>query len=107
VKSRLRFTNLTATDGPKNRTLHVNTKIQVIDGPTPVTGLTLSIHVSGYDTQTWAWESVDGWGSTEQVRAEWKVASANPPLTVTFTASADGVQTITDSIVVQPAGWWS
>lgn len=106
-QSRLRFTNVTVTDGKKNRTLYVNTKVQVIDGPDPVHNLRLSIHVSGYDTQTWAWDEIAGWGNTEQVRAEWKVAAANPDLTVTFTATADGVHPITSTLTVTPAGWWS
>lgn len=106
-RSRLRFTNVTVTDGKKNRTLYVNTKVQVIDGPDPAHNLRLSIRVSGYDTQTWAWDEIAGWGNTEQVRAEWKVAAANPDLKVTFTATADGAHPITSTLTVTPARWWT
>ena len=106
ARPRIRFTNVTVTDGKKDRTLYVNTRIQVTDGPEPVRNLQLTITVTGLKPRAWSWEQVDGWGTTGQVYAEWKLPAASAPITVTFTASADGVQTITDSLTVTAPTWW-
>lgn len=107
--SRLSFTNTTATEGKKKRRLYVNTRLQVLDGPEPVTGITLTISVTGQESKTWSWDSLPGWGNTDQIYAEWDLPGKKLPqkVTVTFSATADGMEPLTATRTFTPPSWWS
>ena len=105
LASRLRFTNVTMTEGKEAGTLYANTRVQVVDGPEPVRGLALTACLSGRGCDVWTWEEVAGWGSTGQVRMEWGGLPAGR-YTLTVTASAEGCEAITGTVTVEPPGWW-
>ena len=105
LASRLRFTNVTMTEGKKAGTLYANTRVQVVDGPEPVRSLTLAACLSGRECDVQTWEKVAGWGSTEQVQMEWSGLPAGR-YTLTVTAAAEGCESITGAVVVESPGWW-
>lgn len=107
---RIRFTNLTATVGKKPNTIYANTKVQVIDGPAPVTAVSLTITLRQGDlvfTHTQETSHLPGWGGTPIFRIEQDGFDKSQPIEVFFAATATGVNMITGHVLVQAAGWWS
>lgn len=110
TENRIRFTNLTARVGKKSNTVYANTKIQVIDGPAPVTALTLTITLrQGETTFTHTQETphLPGWGGTPIFQVEQDGFDKSQPIEVFFTATALEVETITGLVTVAPPSWWS
>lgn len=110
TENRIRFTNLTATVGKLSNTIYANTKIQVIDGPAPVTALTLTITLrQGETTFTHTQETphLPGWGGTPIFQVEQDGFDKSQPIEAFFTATALHVEMITGVVTVTPPSWWS
>ena len=105
LENRIRFTNITATEGKKKKIIYSNTKIQVNDGPQAIKNLIVRVSV-GTDVREWRIDSVEGWGSTETLNAEFEVSGKSEYL-VTFTAEADGVAPISGMVTVKAPDWWN
>ena len=109
-RSRIGFTNLTATVGAGKGTVYVNTKVLVLDGPEPVEGLSVTIVLEQGDQShrhTFAVASLPGWGSTDILRVQQAGFTVGEPVKVFFTATANGAETITGMVQVETPRWWS
>lgn len=106
-KDRIKFTNVTATVGARPNTIYVNTTVQVIDGPDPVHQIMLTITLSR-DGQTFShtWPLVAGWGNTGRIETEFPSVPRGSDVTVTFTAWAIDVKTITAQTTLSTPSWW-
>ena len=110
TENRIRFTNLTATVGKKPNAVYANTKVQVIDGPAPVTAVSLAVTLRQGETAfTHQQETpqLPGWGGTEIFRIEQDGFDKSQPIEVFFTATALHVEMITGLVTVTPPSWWS
>lgn len=105
LENRIRFTNITSTVGKTKRIIYSNTKIQVNDGPDAIKNLIVKISVDK-DVKEWRFDSVEGWGSTKTLNAEFEVSGKSEYL-VTFTAEADGVAPISGMVSVKTPDWWN
>lgn len=106
TRNRIRFTNATATEGREANTVYANTKVQVIDGPEPVTNVVLTVTANG-ETRTHVWGSLAGWGNTEKVAEQFQGVPKGAPVLVAFTATADGCTPISAQVAVKTPGWWT
>lgn len=108
TKNRIRFTNVTATVGKDSNAIYANTKIQVVDGPAAVEQLMLTIAISrDGTTYSETFPMVAGWDATRKVEHVFRDVPKGGPVTVTFTAWALGVATITGQAVVTTPSWWT
>ena len=105
TKSRIRFTNVTASEGKSKDTIYVNTKVNVVDGPEPVKNLRVAACIEGHEAKEWRVDQLGGWGTTGLLKHEFKVSGKESYL-VTFTAEADGVTPIVDYVAVAAPKWW-
>ena len=105
TESRIRFTNVTASEGKSKDTIYINTKVNVIDGPEPVKSLRVAVYVEGCEAKEWWVDQLGGWGTTDLLKHEFKVSGKESYL-VTFTAEADGVTPIADYVTVTAPKWW-
>lgn len=105
--SRIEFTNVTATVGAKANTIYGNTKVKVLDGPEPVVNLRVIITINGETRIDQTFATVNGWGDTGiiQFEKDWYTKGADH--TVSFYATADGVEPIFGTVTVTGPGWWA
>lgn len=110
TKSRIAFTNATATVGAAANTLYLNTKVKVLDGPAPVNGLLLTITITapGFEqVEHYVWPPLAGWGTTALVSLTTPNVPNGTPVTITFHANADDCAPINATVIVTPPGWWA
>lgn len=107
TRPRLRFTNVTATVGKNPNTIYANTKVQIVDGPDAVENTVIVVAISSGGSELYTFPYVAGWGNTDQVHPEFKHVPKGSPVTVTFSATADGCDPIRSSVEVQTPSWWS
>ncbi|AWY05676.1 hypothetical protein SEA_OLINDD_106 [Microbacterium phage OlinDD] len=105
--NRIKFTNVTATEGPKPNVIYANTRVQVVDGPASVKGVTLVVSISTGSSVTRTFPLIGGWGSTDQQYFEFEGVPKGEPVTVTFTAVASGVKSIVGQVKVVTPSWWN
>lgn len=110
-RSRIAFTNTTATVGRDANTIYVNTRIKVLDGPDSIDQLTLTVVVSTGgnipdQVVTHVWPAIAGWGVTELLELEFPGMPKDATLGVAFHAEATDCAPIDESRTVTPGRWW-
>lgn len=107
-RDRLRFTNVTLRQGKHPNTLYFNTKVQVIDGPEPVTGLSVHVRLSRGGEQSVFFDApISGWGNSGLISMEFPGIPKGDPVTVTVVATALNVNPITGTDTEETPKWWN
>ena len=96
------FTNTTATEGARSRTIYVNTRVMIREGlRVPDLVVTVTALEDSRETQ----HVLEPWGSTDIIRHEFP-APHEGSVTIVVVASAPGHRTISARVVFVPPRWW-
>lgn len=105
--NRLRFTNLTMTEGGEKNTLYFNTKIQV-NGGQPVEQVMLTVSLSrDAETVTRTFPYIAGDGNSGIVELVFPGISKGSDVVATVQAWALNVETISGQVSRATPGWWN